>query len=139
MLRLVLVSQGTVVVWTKDHVHLRLVVVCFFDSFSMCEKSNLQGLTDCYLSLKDSVSVVHGEKRKRGEREERREKDRREENELRTKGQREREKRKMEIKEKTVAGPLWGINVELQLQSCLRRRINIELQIPSGPLQEFKM
>ena len=35
MLRLFLVSQGTVVVWTKDHVHLRLVVVCFFfDSFS---------------------------------------------------------------------------------------------------------
>ena len=37
-----------------------------------------------------------------------------------------------------TVGHCWGINFELQLQSCLRRRINIGLQLPSGPLQELK-
>ena len=39
----------------------------------------------------------------------------------------------------STAGPFRGINFELQLQSCLRQRINVGLQLPSGPLQEFKM
>ena len=48
------------------------------------------------------------------------------------------EKRENEKLIIVTAGPFWGINFELQLQSCLRRRINIGVQLPSGPLQEFK-
>ena len=70
--------------------------------------------------------TLTGEKRMKGERKDK-EKEKRE---------RWRQRRKQIT---VTAGPFWRINFKLQLQACLRQRINIALQLQSGPLQEFKM
>ena len=48
------------------------------------------------------------------------------------------EKQENEKQITVTAVPFWRINFQLQLLSCLRRRINVGLQLPSGPLQELK-
>ena len=45
----------------------------------------------------------------------------------------------MENRLQRQPGPFQKINFQLQLQACLRPRINIALQLQSAPLQEFNL
>ena len=52
-------------------------------------------------------------------------------------GERERRKRKTDYS--YSRGPSGDLFFQLQLQACPRRRINIALQLQSGPSQELEM